>query len=221
MQKNYYQSLRSYVMDKEEFLRLHNEVVNRNASIHWHWQWFLNRILDRTSSSRYGWFINTVTKYLKNNMVVIDIAGAFGMFGAYLMKMENFDFDYTVLDLDVMKPIAEDYFKTFEIKGKFIGGDTRQPLQIQRSTVDMIWLFGWCQTTGINCETLFSDVYRILKPNGIFMFNMSIEGYASCYGMEELIVMLTKIGLRVDIIERDISGFALEYFVLVRKLNVL
>lgn len=216
-------------MDRQEFIRLHNEVINRNTSTHWNWQWFLNRVLDRTSGSRYGWLINTVTKHLKdgtstlkNGMVVLDIAGGIGMFGTYLMKMENFDFDYTVLDLNVMKTIVEDYFKTFEIKGKFIGVDIRKsPLQLQQSTVDMVWMFGWCQTTGINCETLFSDIYRILKPDGIFMFNMAFEGYATSYSMVELAVILTKIGFRIDIMERDISGFALEYFVLVRKLNVL
>lgn len=182
----------------------------------WDFSWFLDRILRRDpDNDRYGWFNNTVIKYLTVGMKVLDMCGGVGMFGTYLKVIEGFNFDYTVMDMPYMKEIAEDYFKTFEVQGNFVTGSILQPLAFTDSTFDMVWTFSWCQIT-LDVEKYFKEVYRVLKPNGLFFFNMAYGRYETVMKEEEIKAMATKLQFKVEILELG-RGSELEYLVLLRK----
>jgi len=191
-------------LNRNEFTLIHNQIVNKHKNKKWDWKWFLNKVLNLKWNNRFGWFIRTIPKYLEDGMKVLDIAGGFGHFGVYLMVIENYKIDYAVFDLPVMEPITKDYFKSFKVKGKFISGDITVLPNFFSEQFDMVWLFSWCQIGKVNCKQLFSEIYKILKPNGTFMFNMAYKNYRiKFYREEELIRLLNKIGFKVEILVKD------------------
>jgi len=205
-------------LTNEEFISLHKEIISRHANIHWDWKWFQNSIVleHLGSPDRFGWWAETVVKYLNPGMKVLDLAGGIGQFGTYLMVMKGFIFSYTILDLQIMREIAEDYLKSYEVPGVFTEGNLHLPLSFNDEEFDMIWLFSWCQIEGLDCKSLFKEINRILKKQGIVMFNMAYKGYVNKYEVEELKQLVNEVGFKIEILDRQ-SSFAKEFVVLVRK----
>jgi len=213
-----------------EYKRIHNKFIEPYRHKDKYWDWFVNRVLDRKKTNRYGWFINTIGKYLKDGMSVLDIGGGVGMFGAYLINVEGYKFNYTVLDLPHKKSVAEKYFQTFNVACKFVVGSMLDSLPFPPEEFHMIWCFGvpfWGvkkvhkKNAGIiNPDTpkVHNEIYRVLKPNGIYMFTIRYyKPHTDCYNYEEVVTLMNQSNFKTITIQKDTSGWVKEHFVLVKK----
>jgi len=176
-------------------------------------------------------FINTIGKYLKNGMKVADIGAGLGHFGGYLKKVEGYKFDYVACDTEGKKTPTENYFKTFNVKDcKFITGDITKPLPFESEEFDMVWMFGvtfwgvkkiFKKNIGIvnpNTPKVFDEIYRILKPNGTFMFTMRYrKPHCECFNATELTQLLENAKFKIEFICKDPDNWVREHFVLVKK----
>lgn len=190
----------------EEFKKMHIEFLRRNNDPSSNPKWF-NKIL--TERPRDLWFLSVLPSL--DGLDVIDLCGAYGMFGAYLQGVKGLSFNYTCLDIDGHRiEKGPEYFRTFGlIETQFILHDVNDPLPLTTDSFDMVWLFGWCQAR-INCESLFREVCRVLRPRGHFIFNMAKNGtrYYTRYTKEGLLSLMDRTGftvIRLDTIPNNVD----------------
>ena len=113
--------------------------------------------------------------------------------GAYLKAVKNLVFKYTCLE--IIKGRVEGglkYFSDLNIEGTFIKGDVNEPLPFSENSFNIAYLLGWCDPY-YNCDELFSEILRVLKPNDKFLFNMAKKGhYKTRMNREELLNLLIR-----------------------------
>lgn len=121
------------------------------------------------------WFFNNEFKPCK----VLDICGAFGMWGAYFQKSNGSLFEYVCLDIDEDKiKFGKKYFKLLGLENaSFISHDIKQRFPFENNTFDQVWLFNWYEPRGIDRKELFSEINRMLTDDGIFLFHLPYKGH--------------------------------------------
>jgi len=201
-------------MNPKRFKKLHGEFLRSNKdkiSQFWGYEinprWF-NRVLS-DPIPRYRWFRSVLPDI--NGLKILDLCGAFGMFGAYLKSVKGYSFEYTCFDKDEPKlDFGPEYFKAFGLKPpRFVLGNIYNPLQFMNDSFDMVWLMGWCaKRVKNNFDGLFKEVNKVLRPKGYFIFNMAFTEYKTRSSREELIDLLENTGftiLRLDKIPNKVD----------------
>ncbi|GAG93453.1 unnamed protein product, partial [marine sediment metagenome] len=120
----------------EEFKKTHIEFLRRNKDPSNNPKWF-NKIL--TERTRDLWFLSVLPSL--DGLDIIDLCGAYGMFGAYLQGVKELSFKYTCLDIDIHRiNRGPEYFKTLGLREpQFIWHDINHPLPLITDSFDMVW----------------------------------------------------------------------------------
>lgn len=118
--------------------------------------------------------------------------------GAYLKTVKNLVFNYTCLEIIKGRVIGGlKYFSDLNIEGTFINGDVSEPLPFSEKRFNIAYLLGWCDPY-YDCDEVFSEIWRVLKPNGKFLFNMAKKGhYKTCMKRGELLNLLNRQNFKV------------------------
>lgn len=192
---------------RSEFKRIHTEFLNSNIEqmsqfyrYKLNSRWFYRVLSD--DIPRYQWFLHNLPDV--NGLEVLDLCGSFGMFDAYLRFVNGYSFEYTSLDKDVTKlDFGSEYFKAFGLKPpRFIWADVNKPLPFPKNIFDMVWLIGWCdKAEKKNCDGLFKEVHRVLRPKGCFILNMAYKIMITRYSKEELSALLENAGFTIQRLE--------------------
>lgn len=135
---------------------------------------------------------------------VLDLCGGFGYWGAYVLKVEGYNFEYTCLDKhEICTSFGPEYFRLLGLDGSFIRHDINNPLPFSDESFNQVWLFGWW-VEQFNTEQIFSEVNRILSDRGIFLLDAATtktmghgKPYPLTFTEESLIQSLEHAGFRV------------------------
>jgi len=194
-------------MNIQTFKRLHVEFLRKTKEPPMHRRWFEKILPERT---RNRWFMSVLPQI--DGLKILDLCGGYGQYGAYLQAVAGLSFGYTCLEKEKHRvEQGPEYFKTFGLEEpSFTNSNVNRPLPLQDDSFDMVWLFGWCNGKK-NCNKLFKDVSRVLKPKGYFMFNMarkSVTKYKTRYTRKGLLNLLEKTGftvIRLDLIPNKVD----------------
>ena len=177
-------------MKEEEFLQIHDAfLISHPEKVT---QWFVTV----PQSGRFRWFLSAI-RPLKWTRA-LDVCGGYGEYASYMHTVEGRHFEYTCLDKEPHRiKYGPTYLEAFGLKGNFILHDIRKPFPLPEEEFDMVWLFGWCDGY-FDCHKLFNEVHRVLKDNGIFMFNMAYAGkYKTKYSEIPLRELMKKTNFEV------------------------
>lgn len=182
------------VITKSEFKRKHTKIVKSHKGLK-----LTAKILPEWGRGK--WFLsNLPTPQGK----ILDLCGGFGCWGAYVLKVEGHNFDYTCLDKhEICKNFGPEYFHLLGLNGSFIQHDINDPLPFLDESFDQIWLFGWW-VEKFDTDELFSEINRILKERGFLLLDVATlrtlghgKPYPLCFTKERLIDGLERAGFRV------------------------
>ena len=177
-------------LSEEEFKRFHYRFFRQNLDDKNSF-WFFKSI----NYPRNRWLLNQLTTI---EVEVLDLCGGYGVMGAYLKIVKGFRLNYTCLDINKDRiEGGSKYFHALGLQGQFIRRDIRKRLPFPEDEFDVVYLLGWCDPY-YDCDELFSEIWRVLKPNGKFLFNMAKKGhYKTRMKRGELIVLLTRQNFKI------------------------
>lgn len=156
-------------MNDEEFKRLHIKFHREHPEAVYP-KGYWNVIPPERDQSR--WLMSVLPPPPLDGKDVLDLAGGYGMYGAYLKNVRKYKFNYTCLDIRWAGP---EYFKAFNLNPEnHVYGDLRKPLTFPSERFDIVWMIGWTRALyGFPPEKIFREIHRVLKPQGHFYFDMA------------------------------------------------
>lgn len=179
-------------MSAEEFKTLHVSFLKEHNAI----KWFL---VTPFEGLRGQWLFSIMPNI--EGMNILDLCGAYGAFGAYLQATKGLEFNYTCLDANKnIIGLGPAYFREFGLEEpNFVIHNIKKSLPFEVGEFDMVWLFGWCDPL-FDCNRLFKEIHKVLRPNGTFIFTMAIStaDYKTRYTENELRKLLKKVGFVID-----------------------
>lgn len=136
---------------------------------------------------------------------ILDLCGGFGYWGAYVLKVGGYCFDYTCLDKhEICENFGPKYFELLGLtSGTFVCHNINNPLPFCNMTFNQVWLFGWW-VERFDTDVLFREINRILKIDGYFLLDAATmltlgngKPYPLCFTKEGLESSLELAGFKI------------------------